>query len=63
MLDGDMVRMVTEDRNKEVRRKIPEDKRYIVYPETAHRQKDSDTDMRRKTRVGRRCQMALCFPA
>ena len=47
---------------KEIGRKIPEAKQYVVYPETVQGTKDLNTDMRRKTRVGRSWQMALGLP-
>ena len=46
-------RIVTEEREKEIRKQIPEANRYIVYPGTIQGGKDLDADVRRKTRAGR----------
>ena len=48
-------------KEKEIRRKIPASKHYIVYPEEFQGKMDLNTDMRRKTRLGRRWGMALGF--
>ena len=49
---GNFPRIETESRKKEIRKKAPEAKRYIVYHETNHGEMDLNIDMRRKTRVG-----------
>ena len=64
LLSGHTFRIVTEWGKKEIRRKIPSKKRYIVYPETTRGGVggwggDLDTEMRRRTRVGRCGKMAL----
>ena len=45
-------RIVTGEREEEVRRKIPAPKHYILHPGTTQGEKDLDTDIRRKSRVG-----------
>ena len=54
LLGGDMFRISTEERGKEIRRKIHDAKHFIAHRETIQGRKDSSTAMRRKTRVGRR---------
>ena len=61
LLSGNMFRIVTEARKKEIRREIPADTPYFVYREEIQGQKDLNTDMRRKTRVGR-CWQIVKFP-
>ena len=58
-------RIVAECKKKEIMRRMPEAKRYIVCHETIHGRKYLDIDMRRKTRAGRSShwQMVLgCKP-
>ena len=61
LLAGDTFRIVTEERKKEIRRKIHSDGHYIVYPETIQGQNDLNADMRRRTRAVR-CWRIVIVP-
>ena len=59
LLSGNISRLVTEERKKEIRRKISSQNTILLTLELFRGKKDPNADMRRKTRAGRRWQMVL----